>query len=1183
MFRPIFYSRLFSFSAAFFLAFSTLTAQEHRAARETALKYLQQHYSTLKLSQQDVADTRITDAYATEGNGLTHVWIQQQHLGIPVFNALIGLHTSADGRVYQVGHRFVQELARKVNTTIPSLSASQALEMGIAHLGLQQPLPSLKTKINEKNWVFEGGNISRGDIPVRAVFVNLQDQGVRLAWSLVVDQVNSSDWWTIFVDAQTGLVLRKINHTTYCKVDHLGHEAGVCAEHTSAPETAVPASPELLADERYRVFALPVESPNHGVRTLETNPADLVASPFGWLDTNGVEGHEFTYTRGNNVWAFEDRMNDNTPSEAESAFGGPNLNFDFAYDPAGSPIQNRQAATTNLFYLNNKMHDFTYRYGFNEAAGNFQVKNYTNQGLGRDAVLAQSLDGSELPEPTLNNANFATPPDGNSGRMQMFLWNTTGGGIVQVNAPQELIGTYFGGQGGWGGAVTNTPLTADVVFVNNGLGNTFACQPPNNDVSGKIVMVDRGACDFSEKAYHMQEAGAVACIICDHESPPLSGFGAGDYADQVTIPALYMRKAICDILRQQAGQGLNISLVQPTVAGPAFVDGDFDNGIIAHEFGHGVSNRLTGGPAQAGCLSNPEQMGEGWSDFFTLVTTVRPGDDANTKRGVGTFVFRQPVDANGIRRYPYTTDMSVNPVTYSTIALNPEVHALGEIWTAMLWDLYWAMVEKYGYDPDINNLNSGNARALLLVMDGMKIQPCDPGFVDGRNAIMTADIARYQGVDTCLISTVFARRGLGYLADQKEPYSAVDGVENFDPIPVCVKEIKIKKVTSTPVLEPGDNAEFTITITNHKGEVANNVVVTDELPAGLSLVSASNGGALNGNMVVWNLGNMADGQVINLTYTAKSDPMIGSSRYFYDPMDSDENWFSISYHPDNVELFELQSDDVYQGTGAWRAPEPNNLETNFALETTQQVTISGIQPTLRFWHKYETQPSADAGFLEFLDVNDPNADWQRVTNEVTFRNGYPLKVAYGTGFPFAYPNHYGFSGSSNGWVQSYFDMSQYLGKTLNFRFRFGTNSTTAPDNGGWVIDELEFMDIVNYDTEACVTTGTDQACDRADARGIILGVPTVGTTDLTGSEQLMQLQPNPAKAFFSVTMKTELTGAVSMSLITLDGRTVVNKQLSGVQTGQVVAFDVQHLPAGMYLLQLENAAAKSQAKVVLFR
>ena len=66
-------------------------------------------------------------------------------------------------------------------------------------------------------------------------------------------------------------------------------------------------------------------------------------------------------------------------------------------------------------------------------------------------------------------------------------------------------------------------------------------------------------------------------------------------------------------------------------------DGDLDNGIVAHEYGHGVSNRLTGGPANTGCLQNAEQMGEGWSDYLTIMLTMEQGDQATDVRGIGTY------------------------------------------------------------------------------------------------------------------------------------------------------------------------------------------------------------------------------------------------------------------------------------------------------------------------------------------------------------------------------------------------------------------------------------------------------------------------------------------------------------------------------------------------------------------
>jgi hypothetical protein len=80
--------------------------------------------------------------------------------------------------------------------------------------------------------------------------------------------------------------------------------------------------------------------------------------------------------------------------------------------------------------------------------------------------------------------------------------------------------------------------------------------------------------------------------------------------------------------------------------------------VISHEYGHGISNRS---PVAVWAMRNGASMGEGWSDFFALVTTVHAGDTGNKSRGIGTYAIKENVTGNGIRTYPYTTDMNVNP------------------------------------------------------------------------------------------------------------------------------------------------------------------------------------------------------------------------------------------------------------------------------------------------------------------------------------------------------------------------------------------------------------------------------------------------------------------------------------------------------------------------------------------
>jgi extracellular elastinolytic metalloproteinase len=1161
-------------SVFFGVLLSGVSAQSLADPKETALQFLREKPAQFGLNARDVADLKVTDVYTSRHNGVTHVWVQQQYQGIPVFNGLFGLHLK-QGQVYTTGHRFTPNLDQTINTTLPSMSAAQALQMALMHLGFEGfKTPGVREKINERNWVFEGGAVSKTDIPVSICYAAGADGKLHLAWTMIIDQANSADLWNLRVDAVSGQVIDKINQTVYCKAGHAHHSGDVCAD--LEPATALQAPATVAADETYRVFPLPTESPAHGPRQLLVNPADPNASPYGWLDVNGVAGPDYTYTRGNNVWAYDDIANDNTASISESAEGGASTNFDFPFDPDAEPAGNREAAIANLFYMNNAIHDITYRFGFDEPSGNFQINNYGNGGLANDAVRAEGIDGGGT-----DNANFSTPVDGQPGRMQMYKWNRQGGKLVKVNAPNNIVGSYAANSAnGWGANVNALQVTADVVLADDGSQlPTQGCFAPVADVTGKIVLVDRGGCEFGRKALNVEEAGGVGCIICNFEDVNLN-MGPGAVGAQVTIPVVAMTKSNCNTLRQFIASGLNITIGVPAVTGPDQLDGDFDNGIIAHEYGHGVSTRLTGGPSNSGCLGNAEQMGEGWSDWLTLVTTVKPGDTGAKKRGVGTYVEREDNDGQGIRRYPYSTDMGINPITFSTVAENTEVHAIGEIWTAMTWDLYWAMVEKYGFDADLSNTNSGNFRAIQLVMDGMKFQPCSPGFQDGRDAIMLADILNYNGADTCLISSVFARRGLGYFASQGTSANAADGTENFDPIPTCVKELKIKKITTTPLIDPGGQATYVITVTNHKDATATGVVISDELPAGMTLVSASNGGTQVGNQVVWNIGNMNSGQVLVVSYTTKAADGLASLCYFRDPMDDDFNWVSYSIETSGTEqFFTLQTTEKKVGTGAWKATALTTDFTDFVLEGVELVEIYGAKPVLRFWHNFNTEAGSDAGLMEVQIEGETT--WRIIPSGKVLRNPYSGKVQYGT---FTQPNLYGFSGNSNGWIQSYIDMSDYIGKKVYLRFRFGTDDNTGPANGAWLVDEFQLIDMVNFESQACVASAAgDLACASLTEAGVILNTAcTTIDADEPASQTLrMTVQPNPAQDVVSLTLNQAVAGDVRISLIGTDGRLALQRNMNNLYEGQVISLGLNQVPAGAYYLRVESAAGQLIAKLIV--
>jgi len=215
-------------------------------------------------------------------------------------------------------------------------------------------------------------------------------------------------------------------------------------------------------------------------------------------------------------------------------------------------------------------------------------------------------------------------------------------------------------------------------------------------------------------------------------------------------------------------------------------DGVFDSSVIIHEFAHGLTIRLVGGSSDSGCLFNNEQMGEGWSDWYALVTTMKPGDSEETPRGIATYYRGLGPLGGGVRDYPYSTDMSLNPLTYNSIKTAYIPHGVGTVWAQMLWEMTWGLVNEYGFDSNLNNFtgninqDAGNVMAMAIVTEALKFTPCSPGFVDARDAIMTAGRVMYGVEIECVLWPAFAKRGLGFHAFQGSTRNNDDGMESYE-------------------------------------------------------------------------------------------------------------------------------------------------------------------------------------------------------------------------------------------------------------------------------------------------------------------------------------------------------------------------------------------------------------------
>lgn len=757
---------------------SRVMAQDRASA---AQQYFKKHAERYQASPQDLGQLLVTDVTRSEG-GFQHVYLRQAVDGIGIYGAEMSVTFDAEGRAVSEWAHAVAAAKSRTNLAAPVLTQRQAIAAAAFALGWPEPkgLELLQDQAGpDRAMRLSGGNISQEEIPLRLMYVQASNGTLRLVWDFNALPPAASNWWSLKVDAETGEILDQVDWTAHCRFDggplHYGrHDHGA-----DACEELAPAAPMMPAPNSYVVFKEPVESPSHGARSSVTAPWNLTYSPFGWHDTNGANGAEYTITRGNNVWAQEDaNANDGTGFSPD---GGVTLDFNFPFNPAAAPLASQSAAITNLFYWNNMMHDVWAKYGFDAASGNFQQNNYGAGGTGNDYVLADAQDGSGM-----DNANFATPAEGTRPRMQMFLWTGQVTTNFVVNSPGTVAGSYTAVPAEFGPALPVAPLTANLVLVNDGTSSpTLGCNALTNAaaVSGKIALIDRGTCTFVNKVQFAQNAGAVACVVCNNVagSPIVMGGASGT----INIPSVMISQADCALLKAQLANNVNVSLSSP---GTAFNrDGDFDNMIIAHEYGHGISSRLTGGPSNSNCLTNAEQMGEGWSDWFGLMMTMKPGDVGTNVRGVGTYAIFQPTNGTGIRPAPYTTDMSVNNYTYGDItngAAISQPHGIGFLWCNMLWEMSWLFVDRYGFDPDIINGTGGNNIAMRLVTHALKLQPCNPGFVDGRNAILRADTLLFGAQHSCLIWEAFAKRGLGLSASQGSANNRSDGSEAFN-TPAC--------------------------------------------------------------------------------------------------------------------------------------------------------------------------------------------------------------------------------------------------------------------------------------------------------------------------------------------------------------------------------------------------------------
>jgi Zn-dependent metalloprotease len=304
--------------------------------------------------------------------------------GIKVFEGQVQVVVSKYGEVLNVREGFLADqppLQRK-----GGLTEVQAIEKAFEHAG-RDVAPDFvetfaRTSSSEMSRYANPIDLNGEEVLAEKNILRIGSES-RLAWHVYAD-VGPDEWYEVLLDAYTGELL--LRHNLY------------------------------VFDAQGTVYT---EAPDKGARQLVSFVGDTVINTAaGWMGTS-------TVTTGNNVEAYLDTDANNSPDNNNGTglstghASSATQDFTFAFSTTVDPRTQQAAVVTNLFYFNNIMHDFSYGLGFTETSRNFQVNNFGRGGTGNDSVRAEAQDGSGT-----NNANFATPPDGQRPRMQQYLFTS---------------------------------------------------------------------------------------------------------------------------------------------------------------------------------------------------------------------------------------------------------------------------------------------------------------------------------------------------------------------------------------------------------------------------------------------------------------------------------------------------------------------------------------------------------------------------------------------------------------------------------------------------------------------------------------------------------------------------------------------------------------------------------------
>lgn len=1062
---------------------------------QAARRYLLAHaalYRTDAVSLAESPVVRLHDA----GQGAIIVSFEKRLGGVPVFRDR--LHVVMNQRLELVALTGYLSPHAAPRATF-KLAANTALATALLDLSgaAVDPRDFRDGSIDDAGYrrvsLAARGDVGRFEGRVKKVLFGLPERLVP-AWLLELDVgqgSTDSDVFSYVVSAEDGALLFRKNLTESDQYTYRvwAETSGLHLPH-DGPQGIDPSPHPTGSPNGYSpAFIAP------SLVTLQNGP---ISTNDPWLPSMATE------TTGNNAEAYADLA-------SPDGFGAGDLRantrtastFDYTYDPSLAPAvsqDQQKAAITQLFYTVNFLHDWFYDRGFNESAGNAQADNLGRGGAAGDSIKAEAQDSSGT-----NNANMSTPADGSRPRMQMYLW--TPRAPANVTAP-SLMANWNAGTASFGPNAFS--VTGDAILAADATAPASdACTAITNNVAGRIAVIDRGSCSFAVKTANAQAAGAIGVIIVNNAAGAAPGMSGTD--PTITTPVLSLSQADGTALKTAIAAG-TVSVTLTRVAA-VNRDGDVDNTIIAHEWGHYLSNRLI---ADAAGLSNQQGrgMGEGWGDFISMLLMVRAQDamvasnaNFNGVYAAAAYSLGGPGTTNesfyfGIRRFPYSTDFTKNALTFRHIqdgvalptgmpmspaaAANSEVHNTGEIWASMLWECYAELLRA----TSRLTFDQARDRMMRYLVASLKLTPASPTFIEARDAVLAAAYAG-DAADFQAFARAFARRGAGLHAVAPDRASSTNTpvVEDF----TTGNELSFVKAELDDeglycdrdgVLDVGERGRLRVTLKNVglNGLTATTATITSTTP-GVTIVTPT----LTFPSSLPFAPTTAQTEIVLTGLTAPA--VVNFEISFTDPalmaMAPRTATASFRVHSDSIAAASA-TDDAEASILAWTLQRNATLSTRFnwakaslapnqnvffGVDPSSTADISLVSPPLQvaatgsfsftLSHRWDFEASGGVNYDgAVIEVSTDNGTtWNDVGATAA---GYTGTLG-GTGSSNPLLSRQAYTGRSTGYpsmTTTTVDLgTAYAGQTVQVRFRIGGDQATA--GAGWFIDSVAFSGITN--------------------------------------------------------------------------------------------------------------------------